>query len=36
VDIEVDSLYIKKIAIKNLVSYIYIIRVDKQKYIERA
>jgi hypothetical protein len=29
VDIEVDSLHIKRIAIDNLVSYVYIVRVDK-------
>jgi hypothetical protein len=28
VDIEVDILYVKRIAIEDLVSYIYIVRVD--------
>jgi hypothetical protein len=30
VDIKVDSLHVKRIVIKNLVSYIYIVRVDDQ------
>jgi hypothetical protein len=28
VDVEVDSLHVKRIAIENLVSYVYIVRVD--------
>jgi hypothetical protein len=34
VDIEVDRLYVKRIAIKDLVNCVYIIRVDKQKYLK--
>jgi hypothetical protein len=29
VDVEVDSLHIKRIAIEDLVGYVYIVRVDK-------
>jgi hypothetical protein len=28
VDVEVDSLYVKRIAIEDLVDYVYIVRVD--------
>jgi hypothetical protein len=28
VDVEVDSLHVKRIAIENLVGYVYIVRVD--------
>jgi hypothetical protein len=31
VDVEVDSLYVKRINIENLVGYVYIVRVDSHK-----
>jgi hypothetical protein len=32
VDVEVDSLYVKRINIEDLVGYVYIVRVDKVAY----
>jgi hypothetical protein len=38
VDVEVDSLHVKRIAIEDLVGYVYIVRVDyiKQLYVRLA